>query len=131
MFKKLLPYIIVLGLIVCFQVADYFSIWHLNFSINRNFIFGAVAGLWALIILLNIVILVLFIAIRRYQFGIGLILAGSLSNLLDRIFYGGVVDYLRLPFNFPEFNLADVSICFGAFLIILAIIFGNKLSRSA
>lgn len=125
MLKKIAPYLIVIGLIVCFQLADYFSIWYANFSINRDFIFGTVAGLWTVNILLNIIVLTLFISVKRYQFGIGLILAGSFSNLLDRIFYNGVIDYIHLPFNFPAFNIADISICFGAFLIILAIIFGT------
>ncbi|MFA7244093.1 MAG: signal peptidase II [Patescibacteria group bacterium] len=128
-FKKIIPYLIVAVEIVCFFLADYFAIWHADFLLNKNFIFGSFTGLLVLNIAIIILILFAFILIRRYQFGIGLILAGSISNLLDRIFYGGVIDYFRLPFRFPAFNLSDISICFGAFLIILTILFGNKLTN--
>lgn len=50
----------------------------------------------------------------------GLILGGTVGNLIDRITFGYVIDFIRLDFiNFPIFNLADISINIGAFLIIL------------
>ncbi len=46
-----------------------------------------------------------------------LILAGGLSNLIDRIYYGCVVDFI--PFlNISNFNIADVFITVGAGLIL-------------
>lgn len=47
---------------------------------------------------------------------LNLILTGGFSNLLDRILYHGVVDYLHLPFS-PSFNLADLSVCLGFLLL--------------
>ncbi len=47
---------------------------------------------------------------------LGLILGGAISNLIDRMWWGGVVDYLRIdPFGWglPVFNLGDVGICVG------------------
>lgn len=44
-------------------------------------------------------------------------LVGALSNLVDRFFYGAVIDFIQLyvgPFSFPVFNIADVAICIGA-----------------
>lgn len=49
----------------------------------------------------------------------GLILAGAIGNLYDRIFYEGVRDFISFYIiNWPIFNLADVFITIGAFLII-------------
>ena len=46
------------------------------------------------------------------------ILGGSLGNGIDRIFKGYVVDFINLNFiNFPIFNLADIAINIGFFLI--------------
>lgn len=47
------------------------------------------------------------------------ILAGALGNLLDRLLYGHVIDFLDFHFwgwHFPAFNLADAAITCGAIL---------------
>ena len=46
----------------------------------------------------------------------GLIVGGAVSNLIDRVLWGGVVDYIRIdPFGWglPVFNVGDVGICTG------------------
>ncbi len=46
-----------------------------------------------------------------------LAIAGALSNLVDRLFYGAVIDFIELyagSLFFPVFNLADVAIFIGA-----------------
>lgn len=53
---------------------------------------------------------------------LSLVLGGALGNLIDRITYGYVVDFLHFHWNehyFPAFNLADSAITCGAFLLIL------------
>ncbi|MFA5961428.1 MAG: signal peptidase II [Parcubacteria group bacterium] len=47
-----------------------------------------------------------------------LILSGAISNLLDRLYNGCVIDFIDLRV-WPVFNLADIFICLGAFLLIL------------
>lgn len=52
---------------------------------------------------------------------IGLILGGIFGNLLDRILYKGVIDYLSFrifSYNFPVFNFADMTITIGTFLLL-------------
>ena len=52
---------------------------------------------------------------------LSLILGGALGNVLDRVMYGAVVDFIDLYYSnwhWPAFNIADSAICIGAGLII-------------
>ncbi len=49
---------------------------------------------------------------------LGLVLGGALGNLIDRIRYRAVVDFLDFyvgHWHWPAFNVADIAICLGAF----------------
>ena len=49
-----------------------------------------------------------------------LVLAGSIGNLIDRIFRGYVIDFIHIKvFNMPTFNLADITIITGFILFIV------------
>jgi len=51
-----------------------------------------------------------------------LVLSGAIGNLIDRMSYGFVVDFLDVYYkshHWPIFNVADMAICGGAFLIVL------------
>lgn len=56
---------------------------------------------------------------RGLCLALGLILAGTLGNLYDRIFFGGVRDFLhwRAP-DWPVFNVADCCLVMGAGLLL-------------
>jgi signal peptidase II len=60
-------------------------------------------------------------AAPRRRLPLGLILGGSLGNLLDRIRTGAVVDFVDLRV-WPVFNLADAAITVGVALLMLNII---------
>jgi signal peptidase II len=54
-------------------------------------------------------------------FALSFILGGAIGNVLDRIMYGAVVDFIDLHYgkwHWPAFNIADSAICIGAALII-------------
>lgn len=60
---------------------------------------------------------------KTLQIGLGCVLGGALGNLLDRIRFRAVVDYLDFYWNqyhWPAFNIADIGICVGVFLACLA-----------
>lgn len=59
-----------------------------------------------------------------------LILFGSISNILDRIIYSGVIDFIVIDFGFwifPVFNLADCAIVLGVFYMFFLAIKNNDL----
>lgn len=60
--------------------------------------------------------LALIIFNRKKTLPLYLILIGGASNLIDRLFFGGVIDYVKI-WLFPVFNLADVVITIGVLLI--------------
>lgn len=58
-----------------------------------------------------------------------LILAGGISNFIDRVWYGSVIDFLQFHWGdwfFPVFNVADISITLGALLLLYGIIFTEE-----
>ena len=59
-----------------------------------------------------------------YCIGFTLLLGGIIGNLVDRIAFGYVRDFIRLDFmTFPIFNIADCALCIGTVLIAIWILF--------
>lgn len=61
--------------------------------------------------------------------GLSLILGGALGNLIDRLAYGYVVDFLDFHWginHFPAFNLADSAITLGAILLFIDMMTASK-----
>ena len=61
---------------------------------------------------------------KKTMLALNLMLAGGISNLIDRIVRGFVVDYIDISpiFKFPVFNLADICIFFGWVILVISII---------
>jgi lipoprotein signal peptidase len=102
--------------------ADGYAGGFLNPVLNKNLAFSlnipdVVTML--LIPILSIIVLILIVLTVRYfiqkdkQFVLwGLVSIGALSNVIDRISFGGVLDYIDLGI-WPVFNLSDVFIFIG------------------
>ena len=61
----------------------------------------------------------------------GLLVGGGIGNLIDRLFYGGVVDYIQIgppAGGLPVFNLADAGISVGISGVLFLVIYGRKRS---
>ena len=60
---------------------------------------------------------------NAYNFiGLSLILGGAVGNLIDRLFYGKVVDFIDFSignFHWPAFNVADSSLTIGIGIILI------------
>ena len=59
---------------------------------------------------------------KMFCWGVSLLLGGAIGNLIDRVLYGHVIDFLDFhvgAWHWPAFNLADAAICVGALLFVL------------
>ncbi len=59
---------------------------------------------------------------RLFCFAVSLILGGAIGNVIDRVLYGHVIDFLDFHWrntHFPAFNVADCAITVGAVLLIV------------
>jgi signal peptidase II len=60
---------------------------------------------------------------RLFCWALALILGGAIGNVIDRVAYGHVIDFLDFYWrgwgHFPAFNVADIGISIGAFLFIV------------
>ena len=51
-----------------------------------------------------------------------MIIGGALGNFIDRIIYGYVIDFIDINlfgWNYPVFNIADMMIVIGVFLLVI------------
>lgn len=59
---------------------------------------------------------------RRQSFALALIMGGALGNVIDRVRFGAVVDFIQwhaAGYYWPAFNIADSAITVGALLLLL------------
>lgn len=84
----------------------------------------------ALVISIGLVVLLTQAALtRRETWAYSLLLGGALGNLIDRILYGPVVDYLdfhALGWHWPAFNFADTAIVLSVVLLLSATVQSKK-----
>lgn len=90
-------------------------------SYNQGISFGFLPGNWWLVVNLIIIIVIFAIFIKKMELGILLILGGGISNFIDRIWWGEVVDYIGIPLFPWKFNLADVWITLGVIIFLISL----------
>lgn len=118
-------------------IKDFFYIRYIN---NKGASWGILENNRILLIGLSIIAIIMII---RYSYsfkktklntyGFGLLLGGILGNLSDRLIFGYVKDFLDFiifKYDFPVFNIADISIVIGVVLLIISILKGEDKNGS-
>jgi signal peptidase II len=111
-----------------------FSIHHVQ---NSGIAFGLFSSATAIVIVLTAFAvgwMILFFARSgsrhpELPVALGLVIGGSVSNLVDRVRLGHVTDFLDLKF-WPAFNLADSFIVVGVGILLLALLAADRPARS-
>ena len=105
--------------------------FNLRHDRNTGAAFGVLAGHRVLLILITIVALAFIFAYylrfresRWMQVALGFLLGGAVGNFIDRLYLGEVVDFLQFGIAnkglfWPTFNVADISVCIGAGMLIV------------
>lgn len=121
-------------------VTDFFNIVHVkNFGVSfsmltMNFAYGyIVLAVLAIFIMLIVVYTLIKTPDYILKCFLSLILGGAMGNLFDRLYYGGVIDFLDfhiLGYHWPAFNIADCAIVLGVGLYCMRSIILEKKSRA-
>jgi signal peptidase II len=96
---------------------------------------------WFFIVLALVVIAILVVWLYRLPSGdtgarvaLVLILGGAAGNVIDRLVYGYVIDFIDVfygSWHWPTFNVADSAISVGAFLLLVDAFLGHKKTAPA
>ena len=117
-----------------YQVVEIWPVFNLTLVYNTGaaFSFLADAGGWqryfftGLAIVVSLVLLFWLKGMKAHErllaWAVALVLGGAIGNLIDRLAYGKVVDFLQWHWEqhyFPSFNLADSAITLGVILLLI------------
>ncbi len=106
---------------------------------NTGGVFGLFSGHVEVFTITSIVIIVVLLFFHFYlevnhplpNFAFGLIMGGALGNLIDRMFFGKVTDFIDIRlwnnYHWAPFNLADSGVVAGTILVIIMIAVLGKL----
>jgi len=127
------------GLTVISNYLDlrYYENTGMAFSMGRNlpggrYIFVAVG----LLVLFAVWRLVRQVQHRKTaaEVAFAMVVAGALGNLIDRVAYGHVVDFILMhwqrKYTWPAYNVADIALCVGAGLFMIALSGTKAANRS-
>jgi lipoprotein signal peptidase len=114
---------------------------HFKWVLNPGAVFGIGAGMRWLFVVVSVFAFLFLTYLfassgrqRGYQLILGLLMAGVLGNLYDRVFYGHVRDMIwafpKWPDFFPYiFNVADIFLCTGVALMLLHAVFVDLIAK--
>ena len=122
-----------------FENIEIFSFLNITFVRNTGISFGLFSNggllnryfftIFALIVGLTLLIIAFLNDDRIARFSLLFISAGAIGNAIDRIYFGGVIDFIDFflyNFHWPAFNLADIFITFGVILLLFENLYGKK-----
>lgn len=102
------------------EVLD-FGILQIVYSTNTGAAFGIFRGYTIVLAVVSIIIIGLLLYYLPKEgtigwWGAAFVIGGALGNLFDRIYYGGVIDFIDFGF-WPSFNIADSFIVVGGVML--------------
>jgi len=103
------------------------NFFRITYAENTGVAFSLIEGYVGFIIMMTVIVIIMIFKyvksnnINKYEeIGYSFILGGALGNLLDRVIYGYVIDFLDFNifgYDFPIFNIADSFIVIGVFIL--------------
>jgi len=102
------------------------NILHLTYVTNTGSAFGLFKGMNPIFMIFSIAVIIgIFYYLRKkikenekaLQFSAGLLLGGTIGNLIDRLMYGSVIDFIDFRI-WPMFNIADSAVTISVILLI-------------
>ena len=104
---------------------------------NNGVAFGSFAGnRWIFVVLTTALIAAILIYMfkkkpksKLFYASVALVVGGGIGNLIDRIFYGYVIDYISLSFFPPVCNFADYCITVGTVLLMVYVLFFSEVGK--
>lgn len=112
-------------------IIPFFNLTYVR-NLGAAFSFLSDAGGWqrwffsAMALTISIILTVWIYRLKKHEtllaVALSLILGGAIGNLIDRLAYGYVIDFLDVYYqnwHWPAFNVADMAICLGVFLMLL------------
>lgn len=114
------------------------GLFRLTYVENKGVAFGMFSDMrWFFVVITAILIaIIIYIMFKKkptgkmFYISAALIIGGGIGNLIDRIFYGFVVDYLSVSFFPPVCNFADYCITVGTVLLIVYVLFFSNVMKS-
>lgn len=138
--KNILKLAIIFFIVIIDYLTKYFfsekvlliipGILEINYARNYGLIYGMFSNNIFLTIMFPLIILGILIYLslkpknKKYILPLLLVIAGIIGNLISRIQYGYVIDFIYIPFLqpiFPNFNIADLCVFIGVMILVIKI----------
>jgi len=121
-------------------IEDFFD-WRLSFNTGSAFgLFSSIGGTRVWLTVVGLIALGAIVWMlrqsrddqTRHAGALGLVAGGAVGNILDRVLFGKVTDFVVWRYyqhEWPTFNVADSMICVGAFLLLAQGLFARRSPR--
>ena len=131
---QMIKYFVNTGLKPVGEVSVIDGLFKLVYVENCGVAFGMFKDMrWIFVALTSVLLLIIIIYMFKkrpsgkfFYICAGLIIGGGIGNLIDRVIYGYVIDYLSVSFFPPVCNFADYCITIGVILLVIYIFFSSK-----
>ena len=125
--KKIKYILLFIGLLFLDQITKFIffekeinlmgNILRIDFTTNTGIAFGIFSGLnWLWVIISLVAAILVWILFKKYLLSVVLIEVGIIGNLIDRIFFGYVRDFIGI-YVWPNFNVADACNTIGVLIL--------------